>query len=77
MWRNHHAITILNFLVGQIVAMNLKFDSSLINQEIAIDTVIKKALTPLLPPFSKGRLYNASVIFPLSSVPAGLYCIFK
>jgi len=50
MWRNHHAITILNFLVAQIAAMNLKFDSILINQEIAIGTVVKKALTPLLPP---------------------------
>jgi len=57
--------------------MNLKFDSILINQEIAIGTVVKKALTPLLPPLWKDRLDNASVIFPLSSVPAGLYCIFK
>jgi len=57
--------------------MNLKFDSILIHQEIAIDTVMKKALTALLPLFSKGRLYNAFVIFPLSSIPAGLYCIFR
>jgi len=33
---------------------------------------MKKAFPPSLLPFSKGRLDEAFVIFPLSSVPAGL-----
>ena len=36
------------------------------------DSVIKKAFPPSFPPFSKGRLDNVSVIFPLSSFPAAL-----
>jgi len=78
MWRNHHATTILNFLVAQIAAIvsliQFDFDKS---RNCPDDTVMKKAFPPSLPPFSKGRLDNASVIFPLSSVPASLYCILK
>ena len=76
MWHNHHATTILNILVAQIAAMNLiqfDFDKS----GNCPDTVMKNALPPSLPPFSKARLVNASVIFPLSSVLVGLYCILK
>jgi len=76
MWRNHHATTILNFLVAQVAAMYLiqfDFDKS----GNCPDTVMKKALPPSLPPFSKARLDNAFVIFPLPSVPVGLCCISK
>ena len=75
MWRNHHATTILNFLVAQIAAMmNLfNFDKS----RNCPDAVMKKAFPPSLPPFSKDRLDDASVIFPLSSGPTGLHCILK
>jgi len=78
MWHNHHATTILDFLVAQIGVMNLiqfDFDKSKSN-EMALYP-LKKALPASLPPFSKDRLDNAFVIFPLSSVPAGLYCILK
>jgi len=77
MWRNHHATTILNFLAAQIAAMinliQIDFDKS----RNCSGTVMKKSFPPSLPPFSKGRLDNTSVIFPLSSVPAGLYCILN
>jgi len=77
MWRNHHATTILNSLVAQIAAMMnlIQIDSD--KSRNYPDTVMRKAFPPSLPPFSKGRLDNASVIFPLSSFPAGLYCILK
>jgi len=78
MWRNHHATTILTFLIAQIAAIvsliQFDFDKS---RNCPDDTVMKKAFPPSLPPFSKGRLDNASVIFPLSSVLASLYCILK
>jgi len=78
MWCDHHATTILNFLVAQITAIvsliQFDFDKS---RDCTDDTVMKKAFPPLLPPLSKGRLNNASVIFPLSSVPASLCCILK
>jgi len=75
MWRNHHAITILNFLVAQIAAMNLKFDSILIHQEIAIDTVMKKALTALLPLFQRA---DCTMPLSFSRFPASLlaYTVF-
>jgi len=68
---NHHATTILNFLVAQIAAMMnlIKFDFD--KSRNCPDTVMKKAFPPSLLLFSKSRLDNAYVIFPLSSVPAG------
>jgi len=74
MWRNYHATAILNFLVTQIAAM-MKFDFD--KSRNCPDTVMKKVFPPSLPLFSKGRLDNASVMLPLSSVPAGLNCILK
>jgi len=77
MWRNHHATTIMSFLAAQIAAMMNLIQFDFDKPKNCPDTVMKKAFPPSLPPFSKGRLDNASVIFPLSSVPAGLYCILK
>jgi len=53
MWRNHHATTILNFLVAQIAAIvsliQFEFDKS----RHCHDTVMKKAFPPSLPPSSR------------------------
>jgi len=76
-WRNHHATTILNFLVARIAAIVSLIQFDFDKSRNCPDTVMKKAFPPSLPPFSKRRLDNASVIFPLSSVPASLYCILK
>jgi len=55
MWHNHHTITILNFLVAQIVVMDLKFNSILINQEIAMIYCYEKGTSTLVAPFLKGQ----------------------
>jgi len=77
MWRNHHATTILSYLVAQIAAMMNLIQFDFDKSRNYPDSVIKKAVPPSLLPFSKGRLDNASVMFPLSSFPAALYCILK
>jgi len=63
MWRNHHVTTILNFLVAQIAAMIKLVQFDFYKSRNCPDTVMKKAFPSSLPPFSKGRLDNASAIF--------------
>jgi len=71
MWRNHHVTTILNFLVAQIAAMMNLIQYDFHKSRNCLDTAMKKAFPPSLPPFSKVRLDNASVI---SCILADLYC---
>ena len=63
MWGNHHTTTILSFLVAQIAAMMNLIQSDFHKSRNCPDTVMKKAFPPSLPPFSKGRVDDASVIF--------------
>jgi len=75
MWRNHHATTILNFLVAHIAAMNsIQFDFD--KSGNCPDTVMKNALPPSLPPFFKGQA-GQCLFFPAFQRPCWFILYFE
>jgi len=74
MWRNRHVTTILNFLAAQIAAMMNLIQFDFHKSRNCPDTVMKKAFPLSLPPFFKGQAGKFPSHFPLSSIPADLYC---
>jgi len=74
MWRNHHATTILNFLVAQIAAMNLiqfDFDKS----GNCPDTVMKNAL-PLTNPLFQRPGWSMPLLFSCFLASFSAYTVF-
>jgi len=64
--RNYRKLTVLNFFVARIAAINLfQID---VNHEITHDTDIAKVSSPRFLPFERAG-GNAPVIFLLSGVP--------